>query len=167
MEEDTTHTREVPLAEQGLPSSGTGHHQTNVGEENDHIVAAEHFNLVPPTTPLRSISFAVPGPGHTLSTSKSPVEQRNIYDVLAQQGSGAADRAIDVLIFGSISGANTSTSGSRGIRGKDPILLTPEILHLLDRLEPDKGKQAKRLTCHLTHQRHLPSTEHELHQQLE
>jgi hypothetical protein len=44
-------------------------------------------------------------------------------------------------------------------RGKDPIPLTPEIIHQLDRLEPDKGKQAKLLTEHLTWQMLLPSTE--------
>ncbi len=54
-----------------------------------------------------------------------------------------------------------------GNRGRDPIPLTPKILHLLDRLEPDKGKQARLLTDHLTGRRELPSTEQELHQQLE
>jgi len=52
-------------------------------------------------------------------------------------------------------------------RGRDPIPLPPEILHLLDRLEPDKGKQARLLTDHLTGQQQLPSTEQELHQHLE
>jgi hypothetical protein len=37
----------------------------------------------------------------------------------------------------------------------DPIPLTPEILLLLDRLEPDKGKQARILTENLTGQRTL------------
>ncbi len=45
--------------------------------------------------------------------------------------------------------------------------LTPEILHLLDRLEPDKMKQAKILTEHLTGQRSLPSTEAKLQTHLE
>ncbi len=36
-------------------------------------------------------------------------------------------------------------------------------MQLLDRLEPDKGKQARLLTEHLTGQRTLPSTEQELH----
>ncbi len=87
--------------------------------------------------------------------------------MLAQQGSGAADRDSDRLSFGLVSGANTATSGSRGSRGRDPIPLTPEILHLLDRLEPNKGKQARLLTEHLTGQRQLPSTEQELQQHLE
>ena len=58
-------------------------------------------------------------------------------------------------------------SGSRGSRGREPIPLTPEILHFLDRLEPDKGKQARMLTKHLTGQRQLPATEQELRLQLE
>jgi hypothetical protein len=49
----------------------------------------------------------------------------------------------------------------------DPIPLTPEILHLLDRLEPDKRKQARLLTEHLTWQRTLPSTEAELQTHME
>ena len=51
--------------------------------------------------------------------------------------------------------------------GREPIPLTPEILQLLDKLEPDKGKQAKLLTEYLTGQRTLPSTEQELQTQLE
>ena len=41
------------------------------------------------------------------------------------------------------------------------------ILQLLDRLEPDKGKQAWLLTEHLTGLRTLPNTEHELQKLLE
>jgi len=95
------------------------------------------------------------------------IELSNPYDILAQQGSGAADRDSDRLSFGSVSGANTTTSGSRGSRGRDPIPLTPKILHLSDRLELDKGKQARLITEHLTGQRQPPSTEQELQQHLE
>jgi len=38
---------------------------------------------------------------------------------------------------------------------------------LLGRLKPNKGKQARLLTEHLTRQRTLPSTEHELKNLLE
>ena len=51
--------------------------------------------------------------------------------------------------------------------GREPIPLTPEILHLLNILKPDKGKQARLLTDHLTGQRSLPSTESELHTHME
>ena len=40
-------------------------------------------------------------------------------------------------------------------------------MQLLDRLEPNKGKQARLLTEHLTGQGTLPSTEHELRKLLE
>ncbi len=59
-------------------------------------------------------------------------------------------------------GSASASSSARGSRGREPIPLTPEILYLLDRLEPDKGKQARLLTEHLTGQRSLPSTEAEL-----
>ena len=39
---------------------------------------------------------------------------------------------------------------------RDPISLTPEILAMLDKHEPDKTKQAKLLTKHLSRQRVLP-----------
>jgi hypothetical protein len=42
------------------------------------------------------------------------------------------------------------------IVGKEPKPLTPEILHLLNKLEPDKDKQTRLLTEHLAGQRLLP-----------
>jgi hypothetical protein len=56
---------------------------------------------------------------------------------------------------------------SRGARIRDLISLTPEILAILDRHEPDLTKQAKLLTEPLAGQRGLPSTEEELQQHLE
>jgi len=50
----------------------------------------------------------------------------------------------------------------RGNRGREHIPLTPEILLLLDRIEPDKRKQARLLTEHLIGQKTLPCTEEEL-----
>jgi len=50
---------------------------------------------------------------------------------------------------------------------QDPATLTPEILAMLDIHEPDKFKQTKLLTEHMTGQRVLPSTEEELQQHLE
>ncbi len=45
--------------------------------------------------------------------------------------------------------------------------LTPGILLALDRLDPNKGKQARLLTEHLTGQRTLQGTEQELQKLLE
>jgi electron transfer flavoprotein alpha subunit len=50
---------------------------------------------------------------------------------------------------------------------RDPISLTPEILAMLDRHEPDKAKQTKLLTSHLLGKRVLPSTEEKLQLHLE
>ena len=50
---------------------------------------------------------------------------------------------------------------------RDPISLTPEILAMLDRHEPNKSKSAKLLTKHLAGQRVLSSTGEELQQHLE
>ena len=49
----------------------------------------------------------------------------------------------------------------------EPTPLTPEILLLLDRLEPDKGKQARLLAEQLTGQGTLPCTEQKLQKLLE
>ncbi len=50
---------------------------------------------------------------------------------------------------------------------RDPVILTPEILAMLARLEPDKTKQAKLLTEHLARHRILSSEEEDLQQHLE
>ena len=91
---------------------------------------------------------------------------KNTYAPLELLGSGTEGRDSERLIFSSVSGASVG-SRSRGSRGRDPIPLILEILHLLDRLELDKRKQARMLTEHLTGQRQLLATEQELHSQLE
>ena len=68
-------------------------------------------------------------------------------------------RGSDIVREGSVSDACS--------RMRDPTTLTPEILSMLERHEPDKAKQAKLLTKHLSGQRTLPSTEEELQQHLE
>jgi hypothetical protein len=45
--------------------------------------------------------------------------------------------------------------------------LSPEMIRLLDRFEPEKGKHTRLLTENLTGQRLLPSTEQELQHHLE
>jgi len=75
------------------------------------------------------------------------------------------------------SGINTQRKGqgrldlggpsSRGSKLRDPITLTPEILAMLERHEPDKRKEAQLLTEHLAGQRVLPSAEEELQHYLE
>jgi len=69
----------------------------------------------------------------------------------------------DIVKEGSI----VDASNSKGSRMRDPMTLTPEILAMLERHEPDKAKQAKLLTDYLSGQMTLPSTEEELQQHLE
>ena len=64
-------------------------------------------------------------------------------------------------------GSSSAASSSKGNRGREPIPLIPEILLIMDRLEPNKGKQTRLLTEHLTRQRKLPDTEQELPNLLE
>jgi hypothetical protein len=45
---------------------------------------------------------------------------------------------------------------------RDPVILTPEIMAMIDRHEPDKTKQAKLLTEHLAGQWIMSSTKEEL-----
>jgi hypothetical protein len=97
-----------------------------------------------------------------------PSKQQSKYTPLRRQGSASDNIVSEALSSGIPRGVTSSAaSSSKGSRGRDPIPLTPVILLLLDRLEPDKGKQTRMLTEHLTGQRTLSYTEHELQTQLE
>jgi hypothetical protein len=73
-----------------------------------------------------------------------------MFAPLRQQGANLGEQGSLNLSSGILGVGSTSASSSRGSRGREPIPLTPEILLLLDRLDPDKGKQARLLTEHLT-----------------
>jgi hypothetical protein len=97
-----------------------------------------------------------------------PAKYQNIYAPLRQHGNESGDKGSEAMSSGILRGGSCSAaSSSKGSRSKDPIPLTPEIFSLLDRLEPDKGNQARLLTEHLTGLRTLPCTEQELQTQLE
>ena len=116
----------------------------------------------PPKVPLRTNS------NPAVQTTGAQTPQHNIFGMLAEQGSRSDDRGSERLSFGSLSGAYSRSSSAKNSRDTEHIpLITPEILHSLDRLEPDKGKQARLITEHLTWERLLPSTEKELQQLLE
>ena len=61
----------------------------------------------------------------------------------------------------------SDSTSSKMIRLRDRISLTLEILAMIDRHEPYKGKHAQLLTEHLAGQKILPSTEEELQHHLE
>jgi len=56
-------------------------------------------------------------------------------------------------------GYASKAGSSRSSRPRDFVPITAEILHLLDRLEPDKVKQARLMTEHIAGHRVLPTTE--------
>jgi hypothetical protein len=64
-------------------------------------------------------------------------------------------------------GSISDVASSRSSRPREFIPITPEILLLLDRLEPDKVKQSRLLTEHIAGHRALPATEEELQTILE
>jgi len=86
----------------------------------------------------------------------------NIFQPLEKENNEVG-RGNDRVREGSVSDA----SSSRGSRMRDPVTLTPEILAMLERHEPDKVKQAKMLIKHLSGQMTRPSTEEDLEQHLE
>jgi hypothetical protein len=81
------------------------------------------------------------------------IRQHNRFQPLAEEHNQEFAGNSDNVREGSISDARCS----RGARIRDPISLTPEILAMMDRHEPDKSKHAKLLTEHLSGQRVLPT----------
>jgi hypothetical protein len=90
------------------------------------------------------------------------IQLMNINDPIAEHGIGTSERDNERISFGSLSGASGTHSSARNGKVREPIPLTPKILHLLEILKPNKGKYARLLTEHLTRQRTLPSIESEL-----
>jgi hypothetical protein len=131
------------------PPNGSGAHAPT----RDIAAATEaggtaRAGAVQPTTPTR-LSFGTLGPptipirSGTGTTPNNPniMEHTNTFAPLRQQGSESGDRGNEALSLGILRGGSTSaTSSSKGNRDREPIPLTSEILLLLDRLEPDKGK---------------------------
>jgi hypothetical protein len=141
-----------PIVEGTLPQGETG---------APVEVTRLSFGTPAPPTILYARGLAAVASGGTL-----PLQNR--FEPLGDQAcvsSGRYNEPLSSCILRE--GSASASSSARGSRGREPIPLTPEILHLLDRLEPDKGKQARLLTEHLTGQRSLPSTETELQTHLE
>jgi len=70
-----------------------------------------------------------------------PAKHQNRYAPLIEQGNESGGRVKEALSSGILRGGSSSVaSSSNGSRGMEPIPLTPEILLLLNRLEPYKGK---------------------------
>jgi hypothetical protein len=133
-----------------LPPNDRGQHTIVTTEDHGDLRNGTPFIPVsPPTGAPTRLSVGTPAPSRVpLRTNSSPAvhttrahtTQENRFDLLAEQGSTSCDRVSERLSFGSLSGAYSRASSAMNIRGRDPIPITPEILHLLDRLEPYKGK---------------------------
>ena len=110
----------------------------------------------PPTIPIRVH-------GGILSDKINTIDHQNMFAPLRQQGSESGEQISHAFSSGILRGGSASAaSSSRGRRDRDPIPLTPEILLLMNHLEPDKGKQARLLTELLIGHRTLPCIEQEL-----
>ena len=78
------------------------------------------------------------------------LDQRNNFAPLEPLRSGIEGRESDKPSFGSVRDEVSNTLRSKCNRGRKPIPFIPEMLHLVDRLEPDKGTQARLFTDQLT-----------------
>ena len=122
MEEDPIPTEVAAAVEQGHPPSGTERQSGSAKEEIDRKITAEHFNLVPPAAPLQPISFAIPSTGQTAPASRSELDPNNPYDILAQQGSGAADKTVTDLASDQHPGLTQQHRDPGGAEGGTPYL---------------------------------------------
>ena len=154
-----------------LPPNGNGIYAPTRGTSiNTGAEKLTTSRAIPPTV-VTHLTFGNPNPptildkarGGTTTCIINTFEHQNIFTPLREQGiaSGGNDsEAPSSRLLGE--GSTSATSSSRGRRDKDPTPLTSEILLLLDRLEPDKGKHARLLTEHLIGQITFPCTEKEL-----
>ena len=156
----------IPPGDRGVPPTRANAKGTTAAAASAHggtiPTGANHLRFgtpKPPAIPIRN-------EGGT-NTGNISVEQPKRFAPLRQQGANSGDQGNLNLNSGILRGGSTSVLSSRGSRGREPIPLTPEILPLLDRLEPDKEKQTRLLTENLTRHKTLSSTEHELQKLLE
>ena len=159
-----------------LPPSGSGARTHTRSAQAPAVEDGTATGGAPPPPAPTRLRFGTPDPsilpvrsgGGTAPDNPNIEEHQNRFAPLRQQGANSGEQgSLDLSSRILRGGTSSTTSSSKGSRGKEPIPLTPKILHLLDRLEPDKGKQARLLTEHLTEQRTLPCTEHELHKLME
>jgi len=155
MEEEDIDTRQHARTEP--PPSGSGAHAPTRGTAAGTEAGGTATIGALPTAPTR-LSFGTPGPptipiksgAGTTPNNPNIVEQTSRLAPFRQQGANSREQGSLNLSSRILRGGSSSASSSRRSRGRELIPLTPEILHLLDTLEPDKGKKARLLTEHLT-----------------
>ena len=82
----------------------------------------------PPRAPFRIYSSP------TAQTIGAKLPLKNIFEPIAEEGRKLNNMDNARLGFGLLLGAYSGASSAKNNKGKDPIPLTPEMLHLLDRL---------------------------------
>jgi len=132
-----------------LPPSGSFLHIAPTTQEITESLIKVPFKQAPiETGELTHLFFRQPAPPKfPYNTNNSPAAQttwakvplKNRFEPIAEQGSRLDDKDNERLNFGSLSRVFSEASSARNNRGRDPMPLTPEMLHLLDRVEPDKG----------------------------
>ena len=157
---------DLPPSDSGSQTTWTTTAGTSASTSATTIADTTLAGMTSPTGATR-LRFGTPDPptisikssGGTKPDNRSRVEYQNMFAPLRQQGIESSDQGSEAFSSRILKGGSASVaSSSRGSRGREPIPLAPEILLLLDRLEVDKGKQARLLTKHLTCQRTLPCT---------
>jgi len=165
---------EQPIQTKNPPPPNTSVQQPLAGAQAHDPTAdigVVAWTWVPPVTGLR---FGKPDPPRPCLARNGPatinsakLDQIRFAPLVEQVSTlgGGHNEALSSSILSE--GAASVASSSTVSKGRDPTPLTPETLHLLDRLELDKGKQTRLLTEHLTWQSILPATEEELQQHME
>jgi hypothetical protein len=121
---------------------------------------ATHLWFGTPESPIRVRRAAV-------AANTRAVDCHNILTSLRAQerfSGGRNNEALSSCI--PREGINSASSSPKGGCAKDQIFLNPKIMHVLDRLEPNKVKHVRLLTEHLTGHMTLPATEQELQEHL-
>ena len=91
------------------------------------------------------------------------VKLQNMYSQFIDQVSSVGHPDNGALSFDILKeGTSSATLGSNSMRGRDLVTIIPKILNFLDRMEPDKGRQARYLIEQLIGHHTLPSNEEEL-----
>jgi hypothetical protein len=118
----------------------------------------------------RSDPTAAGAAATSAAAQRAAATNNNRFAPLAEEDGDSGGQGSEPLSSGVLRddlSSNASSSRGRSSRGREPVTLTPDILQLLDRYEPDKARHAQLLMEHMTGHRTLPRTEEELTQMLE
>jgi hypothetical protein len=133
-----------------LPPSGSGPQLLARG--TTYTFAKDHADETRQPPGVAHMRFGTPEPpskprGATAATSTRARDRQNKFTPLKEHGNFYGGRYIEARSSGILKEGTTSVaSNSRGSRDRDPIPLTPEVLHLLDRLDEENKLDYSRST---------------------